>query len=90
MSSAEAANEGATVQIPVLLDETKEGKPEFETNVVAAESDDFPDGGLRAWLVLSGVSGPPIQVMYASLKLNYVGDVYHIFDVSYGVTGGFM
>ncbi|KAF4603456.1 hypothetical protein EYR38_003869 [Pleurotus pulmonarius] len=54
MSSAEAANEGATVQISVLLDETKEGKPEFETNVVAAESDDFPDGGLRAWLVLSG------------------------------------
>lgn len=57
MSSPEAANEGATAQISAPLDDTKEGKPGFETNVVAAEADDFPDGGLRAWLVLSGVSG---------------------------------
>ncbi|KAG9226495.1 hypothetical protein CCMSSC00406_0005838 [Pleurotus cornucopiae] len=54
MSSPEAANEGATAQISAPLDDTKEGKPGFETNVVAAEADDFPDGGLRAWLVLSG------------------------------------
>ncbi|KAJ8700393.1 hypothetical protein PTI98_003422 [Pleurotus ostreatus] len=54
MSSPEAANEGTTAQISAPFDDTKEGKPGFETNVVAAEADDFPDGGLRAWLVLSG------------------------------------
>lgn len=58
MSALEAANEGATAQTSAPLDDTKEGKPGVETSVVAAESDDFPDGGLRAWLVVSGVSGP--------------------------------